>query len=159
MLLAFSFRCCNLDLLGSSILVIVVLAGNFGFLIIWSLIICSSVMWSTWRALRVFWGWKMICWRWLNSFLIVMLQKLKSEFVDVSMVVCVTFWSNLAFWFVCIHVKKHSWFFAAEKANLSMLSILRKHVAHIFLGSRSSSRTWKKEYKKIMKLHVSKHVA
>lgn len=137
--------CWTRGLFGSSIFVIVVLAGNFGFLIIWSLIICSNVIWSTWREFRDFCGWKIICCRWLYSFLIVMLQKLKSEFVEVSMVVWVTFWSALEFRLFWIHVKKHSWFFAAEYANLSMLSILRKHVAHIFFGNRSSSRILKRK--------------
>lgn len=140
MLFAESDFCCFLCFLGSSIFVMVVHGGNFGFLIIWSLIICSSVMWSTWRGLRVLWGWKTICCRWLNSFLIVMLLKLKSEFVDISIVVWLM--SSLAWFLFLSHDIKHSWFFAAEYANLSIDSIFRKQVAHIFFGKRSSSRTW-----------------
>lgn len=133
------FWLCLRCLFGSSILVIVVLAGSLGFLMIWSFIICSNVMWSTCLGFLALFGWKTICWRWLNSFLIVMLLKLKSEFVDVSIVNCVT--SSFPLLRFCSHDVKHSWFLAAENANLSIDSILRKHVAHIFFGSKSSSFT------------------
>lgn len=150
MLLALSLFVAFRGFFGSSIFVIVVLAGSFGFFIIWSLMICSSVMWSTCRGLRCFCGWNTICCRWLNSFLMIMLLKLKSEFVDVSIVVCSTlaccrFWS---------HVVKHSWFLAAENANLSTDSIFRKHVAQIFFGNKSSSSTWKE--REIRKLHKNR---
>lgn len=140
------FGVCLRGFFGSSIFVIVVLAGSFGFLMIWSLIICSRVMWSTCLGLRVFCGWNTICCRWLNSFLMVMLLKLKSELVEVSIVVCVgsAFW----FWLFLSHDVKHSWFFVAEKANLSMDSILRKHVAQIFFGNESSSSTYKRKIRK-----------
>lgn len=142
-------------LFGSSIFVMVVLAGSLGFLMIWSLMICSSVMWSTCLGFLCFCGWKTICCLWLNSFLIVMLLKLKSEFVEVSIVVCDK--SAFACWLFCSHDVKHSWFFAAENANLSIDSILRKQVAQIFFGSKSSSSTLKRDKKRSQKeLHKNR---